>query len=200
MGSVFRRGTVWWLKYRVHGQLIRESSQTDNQAEARHLLKIREGAAATSAARHRLLWTAAAFGPSLPQRTGAAATPPPTTTFLARDIQRPLVYAWRRAGVVLYVGQSAVGLRRPFGRHHIVNFESEDSVDVWLCDSESHATALEAHLIATWRPIRNHHGGGATLLVANGALRRAELNHMGTISGEATTNDARPTPDRRPAR
>ncbi|MFQ5946732.1 MAG: tyrosine-type recombinase/integrase [Anaerolineae bacterium] len=56
MGSLFRpkfRATdgtlkesrIWWVKYRVDGRLIRESSGTDKEAEARRLLRQREGAA-----------------------------------------------------------------------------------------------------------------------------------------------------------
>jgi integrase len=55
MGSLFRptyrdregarrRSTVWWLKYRIHGRVIRESSETASETAARRLLKRREGA------------------------------------------------------------------------------------------------------------------------------------------------------------
>jgi hypothetical protein len=46
MGSVYRRGLVYWLKYRVQDRIIRESSDTDNLQAARRLLHLREGAAA----------------------------------------------------------------------------------------------------------------------------------------------------------
>jgi integrase len=57
MGSLYRpkfrardgtpkESRVWWLKYRVDGRVIRESSETHKEAEARRLLRQREGAAA----------------------------------------------------------------------------------------------------------------------------------------------------------
>jgi integrase len=45
MGSIYRRGHVWWLKYRVNGRLVRESSETDKERGAKRLLRLREGAA-----------------------------------------------------------------------------------------------------------------------------------------------------------
>lgn len=57
MGSLYRpefrardgtlkESRVWWLKYRVDGRVVRESSETHKEAEARRLLRQREGAAA----------------------------------------------------------------------------------------------------------------------------------------------------------
>jgi integrase len=45
MGSVFQRGSVWWLKYRAHDRIIRESSGSPKESDAKTLLKLREGAA-----------------------------------------------------------------------------------------------------------------------------------------------------------
>jgi integrase len=45
MGSVFRRGETWWVKYRASGQLIRESSGSTKEGDARRLLRQCEGAA-----------------------------------------------------------------------------------------------------------------------------------------------------------
>ena len=45
MGSVFQRGSVWWLKYRANDRLIRESSGSTKEGAAKTLLKLREGAA-----------------------------------------------------------------------------------------------------------------------------------------------------------
>lgn len=56
MGSLFRpryrdrdgtlrQASVWWLKYRAAGRVIRESSGTDKHEEAKRLLRRREGAA-----------------------------------------------------------------------------------------------------------------------------------------------------------
>ena len=46
MGSLYRRGRFWWIKYYVDGRPIRESAKTERESEARKLLKLREGAAA----------------------------------------------------------------------------------------------------------------------------------------------------------
>lgn len=46
MGSLYRRGDVWWIKYYVDGRPVRESAKTEKETEARKLLKLREGAAA----------------------------------------------------------------------------------------------------------------------------------------------------------
>src|SRR5262245_8589499 len=55
MGSLYRpkyrdrngecqQSAVWWLKYRMHGRVLRESSGTESEQQARRLLKRREGA------------------------------------------------------------------------------------------------------------------------------------------------------------
>ena len=46
MGSLYRRGRFWWIKYYVDGRPVRESARTDKETEARKLLKLREGVAA----------------------------------------------------------------------------------------------------------------------------------------------------------
>jgi len=43
MGSIYQRGEIFWIKYRDHGQVIRESSKSDKRADAERLLKSREG-------------------------------------------------------------------------------------------------------------------------------------------------------------
>ncbi|MBF0475273.1 MAG: tyrosine-type recombinase/integrase [Deltaproteobacteria bacterium] len=43
MGSIYKRGTVYWIKYYKNGQGYRESSGTDKKMVARQLLEIREG-------------------------------------------------------------------------------------------------------------------------------------------------------------
>ena len=40
-----RESSIWWVKYRLNGRVIRESSGTDREGEARRLLRQREGAA-----------------------------------------------------------------------------------------------------------------------------------------------------------
>lgn len=46
MGSVYRRGRVWWVKYYVNGRPVRESARTVRETEACRLLRQREGNAA----------------------------------------------------------------------------------------------------------------------------------------------------------
>jgi integrase len=43
MGSLYRRGDVWWIKYYADGRPIRESTATEKETEARRILKEREG-------------------------------------------------------------------------------------------------------------------------------------------------------------
>jgi integrase len=43
MGSLYRRGKIWWLQTYQAGRAVRESTGTSDKAEARRLLKEREG-------------------------------------------------------------------------------------------------------------------------------------------------------------
>ncbi len=43
MGSLYRRGTIWWVKYYRNGRPIRETTGTDKETEAKRFLKLREG-------------------------------------------------------------------------------------------------------------------------------------------------------------
>ncbi|MCB2192675.1 MAG: tyrosine-type recombinase/integrase [Deltaproteobacteria bacterium] len=43
MGSIYKRGNIYWLKYYRDGKPIRESSKSDREADARRLLRKREG-------------------------------------------------------------------------------------------------------------------------------------------------------------
>ena len=43
MGSLYRRGKTWWIKYYVNDLPKRESAGTSKQKEAEHFLKQREG-------------------------------------------------------------------------------------------------------------------------------------------------------------
>jgi integrase len=47
MGSLYRRGNTWWVKYYQHGRPIRESTGTEKETEAKRFLKEREGRVAT---------------------------------------------------------------------------------------------------------------------------------------------------------
>jgi len=43
MGSLYKRGNIWWVKYYRGGRPIRESTGTGKETEAKHFLKQREG-------------------------------------------------------------------------------------------------------------------------------------------------------------
>jgi integrase len=43
MGSIYKRGNVWWVKYYANGRPVRESTGTAKESEAKRLLKAREG-------------------------------------------------------------------------------------------------------------------------------------------------------------
>jgi integrase len=42
-GTIYQRGSVWWLKYHSNGTVIRESARSPDRAEALRLLKKRQG-------------------------------------------------------------------------------------------------------------------------------------------------------------
>lgn len=46
MGSLYKRGRIWWMKYYVDGRPIRESTRSTTDSEARRILRHREGLAA----------------------------------------------------------------------------------------------------------------------------------------------------------
>jgi integrase len=43
MGSLYRRGSIWWIKYYANGRPYRESSGSEREKDAKDLLKSREG-------------------------------------------------------------------------------------------------------------------------------------------------------------
>ena len=43
MGSIYKRGRIFWVKYYIQGHCIRESSRSQKESEAKRLLAIREG-------------------------------------------------------------------------------------------------------------------------------------------------------------
>jgi integrase len=47
MGSLYKRGRVWWVKYYANGRPVRESTGTEKEKAARDYLKAREGRVAT---------------------------------------------------------------------------------------------------------------------------------------------------------
>jgi hypothetical protein len=42
MGSLFKRGSVWWLQVYVNGVAVRNSCRTKDKVEARRILRERE--------------------------------------------------------------------------------------------------------------------------------------------------------------
>jgi integrase len=44
---LYKRGTIWWVKYYRNGRPIRESTGTEKETEAKRFLKLREGDVAT---------------------------------------------------------------------------------------------------------------------------------------------------------
>jgi hypothetical protein len=46
MGYVYKRGSLYWVKYYRAGQFFRESTGTKKEAEAKRFLRAREGAIA----------------------------------------------------------------------------------------------------------------------------------------------------------
>jgi integrase len=43
MGSLYKRGKVWWMKFYVDGRTVRKSTETKRLLEAKALLKLQEG-------------------------------------------------------------------------------------------------------------------------------------------------------------
>lgn len=43
MGTLYKRGAVWWIKYYQNGVGMRESSHSTKESTAKKLLKLREG-------------------------------------------------------------------------------------------------------------------------------------------------------------
>ncbi len=43
MGMIYKRGSVWWIKYYQNGKPLRESTKSKKEADAKRLLKKREG-------------------------------------------------------------------------------------------------------------------------------------------------------------
>jgi integrase len=43
MGSVYRRGGIWWIKYYRNGKPYRESTKSESETYAKRVLKLREG-------------------------------------------------------------------------------------------------------------------------------------------------------------
>ena len=43
MGRIYQRSRIWWIRYYRNGQEFNESSQSEKEAEAKKLLKKRQG-------------------------------------------------------------------------------------------------------------------------------------------------------------
>ena len=48
MGTHYKRGAVWWIKYYQNGVGMRESSHSTKESTAKKLLKLREGTSSTA--------------------------------------------------------------------------------------------------------------------------------------------------------
>jgi hypothetical protein len=53
MGSLYRRGEIWWVKYYENSRPWRESTGTTKETEAKRFLKEREGQVATGQPIHQ---------------------------------------------------------------------------------------------------------------------------------------------------
>ena len=47
MGWLYKRGTIWWVKYYINGRPVRESTRAEKDSEAKRFLQEREGRVAT---------------------------------------------------------------------------------------------------------------------------------------------------------
>ena len=43
MGSLRKRGDIWWIRYYRNGRRFEESARTEKKTDAERLLKLREG-------------------------------------------------------------------------------------------------------------------------------------------------------------
>ncbi len=43
MGTLYKRGNTWWIKYHKNGKAFYESTHTDREKEAKRMLQKREG-------------------------------------------------------------------------------------------------------------------------------------------------------------
>jgi hypothetical protein len=141
-GSLFLRGSTWWCACYVAGKRIQRSLRTRDQKTARAAMeefrvRLGDGPGEVAGPEGRVLrWYP--FGKlNVAEATG------------------PLVYAWTRRNVVLYIGMSERGLARPFGStHHRLGKRllPTDGLLVFRCQSARQAARVERALIAAIRP------------------------------------------------
>lgn len=73
------------------------------------------------------------------------------------------VYVWKKsnpddADTVMYVGASAIGVRRFAGHHALPSeYAEEDYIELFLCRSREEAADLEAQMIRELKPQLNKH-------------------------------------------
>jgi Nuclease subunit of the excinuclease complex len=71
-----------------------------------------------------------------------------------------IVYIWKRAEHILYVGSSQNGLHRVLnGKHHVIgikHIQDDDVFEIRYCSSIENARELEQKLIDEYRPLYNH--------------------------------------------
>ena len=69
-----------------------------------------------------------------------------------------IVYAWMRGPEFLYIGSSAKGITR-FTNHHVIGkverFQVDDKIDIYYCQSQYDAVALELRMILDKKPRYN---------------------------------------------
>jgi hypothetical protein len=73
-----------------------------------------------------------------------------------RILQGPVVYAWFRGDVPLYVGKCVYGIRRLTDLDHpALAVQEDDVVHFWPVPSKERAEIYEKQLIRRWRPTHN---------------------------------------------
>lgn len=71
-------------------------------------------------------------------------------------LSSPVVYVWTRGAQTLYVGRSEVGGARCLNpRHHALNLQDGDELEVFPMFDVEEARSVEAQLIMALRPVHN---------------------------------------------
>lgn len=190
-GRIFKRGGSWWFAHSVDGEEIRhsvgkwlgKSPRACTEAEAYEALRIsRDG-------RSLKKFTAKKFTAKKMRDIRAAFKVSAVSPVLIagddlRAMAGPIVYAYFRAGVAIYVGMSRYGLSRPFSAHHHAlskGHETEalreaDQLAVWPCKTVDDAEDLEARAIVALHPTLN------SATAPNLARRIADMRRRGALA------------------
>jgi len=82
----------------------------------------------------------------------------PHLTLNYESLQGWIVYAWMRGPEFLYIGSSAKGISR-FTNHHVIGkverFQIDDKLEIFFCQSQYDAVALELRMILDKKPKYN---------------------------------------------